>query len=264
MNPIADQIRNRAPQASERLRSLGGEQNIPGLAHALGHGSLFEHALDAFADCGAVDEEVRVDILLGRFDGLLQLIEARVPLIMSTAELADGGSLRPVQHLNQTFFKLHRARDDQPSYERGPLHPRLQEALDIVIEAYACAGYLENNNEATHSDDRTSPSPVVHEDYVIDSIKADCPQALIAYMRAGADWRHIPSEIVRGKRTVYKHEFLALVKAYLKDQWAIDEVKAVMREHRAILMKHDIRVASKGATPIASAPARARSPRAGM
>lgn len=264
MNPIAYQIRNRAPQAAERLQSLGGERITPGLILALGHGSLFESITEVFSDDEPVDEKAYADHHLGRFDGLLHLIEARVPLISCTSELADDDSLRPVQHFNRNFGKLHVARDDQGSSEHRPLLPRLQEALNVVIEAYACGGYLENNNEATHSETHPSAGPMVHEDYVIDSIKADCPQALIAYLRAGADWRHIPSATLRGKKPVAKHDFMGLVKAYLTDQWAIDEVQAVMREHLAILMKHDIGVAAQDAAPIASAPAKAKSPRAGM
>lgn len=263
MNPITAVIRSRAPQAAERLRTLGAGRMSSQVVQGLAHGAIFQDMLEIFSNDNVHEGGPGTDSMLKSFDGLLQMIEARAPIVFTTDDLSDAGSTYPIQSYNEAFDKLHAARSQ--SARRGPFHPRIQGALDVVIEAYACAGYLDAIMDASDDDTRVSPNPVIDESYVIESITRDCPQALISYLRAGADWRHIPSGEVKVSIRVAKYDFQALVEFHITESWARNEIFAVMREHLAIQMRHDISISPPAVTasPNASTPKRI-SPRSGM
>lgn len=222
--------------AQSRMRSLFSDSTTLERSLALDHSSALSNIFSGYLSGADERNPGMRDSVVVRCAKLINLVEARVPLMSeSSGGASETKGTRPpaIGSLTKGIARMGRNRI------MGPMHPNVEQAINLLVATYAAHGYLSGVPGATLQDVGSGKVPAV-DPYHLDVAIAENNGAIaLAMIAAGADPIKTPREDtpvtnVQGSFvTIKAGDYEGLVRACTKTNWMIDELLKAGTEARA-------------------------------
>lgn len=236
--------------AQSRMRSFFSDSTTLERSLALDHSSALSNIFSGYLSGADERNPGMRDSVVVRCAKLINLIEARIPLMSeSSGGASETKGTRPpvIGSLTKDIARMGRNRI------MGPMHPNVEQAINLLVATYAAHGYLSGVPGATLQDVGSGKVPAV-DPYHLDVAIAENNGAIaLAMIAAGADPIKTPREDtpvtnVQGSFvTIKAGDYEGLVRACTKTNWMIDVLLKAGTEARARAMHQIVEQTSQAA-----------------
>lgn len=141
------------------------------------------------------------EVILAKVRILLDLIDLRYELVSGTTDYSDPRDEIRAGARHATWAQI------LATQRKRSFHPAVQGAFDILINAYACAGYLCGKLNATKAELESGKVPLIDPVYLHMAMDSGNLPMALSFLRCGVDWSRVPIEPMEltggDRRTVY-------------------------------------------------------------
>lgn len=141
------------------------------------------------------------EVILAKVRILLDLIDLRYELVSGTTDYADPRDAIRASGRHMAWMQI------LATQRKRSFHPAVQGAFDILVNAYACAGYLCRKLDAKKADLESGKVPLIDPLYLHMAMDSGNLPMALSFLRCGVDWSKVPIEPMEltggDRRTVY-------------------------------------------------------------